>query len=61
MKLTKEQLQYFTEKYLPLLPKETHDTEADHLKADRVLVEILLELGLQELVETYSDIDKWYA
>ena len=37
------------------------DHEAAHSEADGILCEILLSLGLDEVVAAYNDIDKWYA
>ena len=37
------------------------DIEANHLKADDVLCQILKELGLEDVVEEYELIEKWYA
>ena len=37
------------------------DLEIAHYKADNILLEILLDLGLDNIVEEYEKIDKWYA
>lgn len=37
------------------------DTEAAHGEADDVLCELLRSLGLDDVVDAYSKIEKWYA
>ena len=37
------------------------DIEYAHSKADKILCELLEELGLKDIVEEYKKIDKWYA
>ena len=61
MELTKDQIEYFTETYLSQFPKDGSYPEDSHIKADAILVTILLELGLEEIVETYSGVNKWYS
>lgn len=43
--------------------KDLHslDTEVSHKLADDVLCDLLCELGFDEVVEEYHEIDKWYA
>ena len=40
---------------------QDEDTECAHAEADGVLCNILVELGFQEVVDKYNEIDKWYA
>ena len=37
------------------------DVEAAHSRADDILVEILISLGLNDIVNEYEKINKWYA
>ena len=37
------------------------DTEAAHSEADDILCNILIEFGLDETVDLWKKIDKWYA
>lgn len=37
------------------------DTEYAHNRADGLLCELLECLGYGEIVDLYSDVDKWYA
>ena len=37
------------------------DTEKAHIEADAILCEFLNELGYQNLVNEYNEIDKWFA
>ncbi len=37
------------------------DTEAAHSDADELLCELLIELGHQDIVDAFNQIDKWYA
>ena len=37
------------------------DTEAAHTEADRLLKELLVELGYKKVVEVYMQVPKWYA
>ena len=37
------------------------DTEANHADADKVLCDLLIELGYADVVLLYNRIDKWYA
>ena len=51
------------EKYIKEI-KETctfGDQEGDHIWADKIIMDLLKELGMNELVETFENIDKWYA
>jgi hypothetical protein len=62
MKLTKKQL-IIKESVIARLKKEqtNWDTENAHCEADDLLCELLNEIGLQEVVEEYIKIGKWYA
>ena len=37
------------------------DIENGHVDADKILCDILLELGYKKLVECYRDVPKWYC
>lgn len=37
------------------------DLEAAHSRADDILVEILIDLGFENIVNEYEKINKWYA
>jgi len=54
-------------KYIMLLQaivdrqQKASDEEADHAEADKILCNILEELGQEDIVEIYEQISKWYA
>jgi uncharacterized protein YgfB (UPF0149 family) len=37
------------------------DTEKDHVEADEILLEILIEHGYDDVVREYHKVYKWYA
>ena len=37
------------------------DYEVAHANADDILCSILIELGLQDVVDVYKEIGKWYS
>ncbi len=37
------------------------DAEIAHSEADRVLIDLLLELNFDDVVEEWQKVDKWYA
>lgn len=37
------------------------DPEGDHIRADKVMCEVLTSLGYGELVKAFETIKKWYA
>ena len=41
--------------------KHKGDTEAAHVSADKVLVELLEELGYSDVVKEYNKVPKWYV
>ena len=41
-----------------LVKQKYHDEESDHGNADRILCNILTELGLTEIVTNYNKLDK---
>ena len=41
--------------------QESDDTESAHVQADRILCDILLQLGYTDIIEEYHQIGKWYA
>jgi len=38
-----------------------YDPEEAHFRADKVLCEILKELGYGDIVELWEEVPKWYA
>lgn len=54
----KKYLQY--KQKLVDLQKDT-DLEAAHVRADAILLDILRDFGLEDIIEEYEKIDKWYA
>jgi hypothetical protein len=49
------------ERLIEIGKNHIHDEEAAHWLADKLLVEILTDLGYTKTVEIYDDIPKWYA
>jgi hypothetical protein len=41
--------------------QKKHDTEKNHIEADNVLCDLLRELGYDEVVNEYREIEKWFA
>lgn len=41
--------------------QQNNDVEAAHAKADDILLDILRDLGLDDIVEEYEKINKWYS
>ena len=41
--------------------KGFHDLSDSHEKADKILCNLLTDLGFKEIVEVYKSFDKWYA
>lgn len=41
--------------------EEIGDEETGHVDADRVLCDLLIELGYQSVVDAFDDVSKWYA
>jgi polyhydroxyalkanoate synthesis regulator phasin len=41
--------------------EDNDDTEEAHIEADKLLCSFLRELGYDELVDAFEDIDKWYS
>ena len=39
----------------------TNDPEINHEKADKILCDILEELGYSDVVENFNRIQKWYS
>jgi len=37
------------------------DTEDYHIAADKLLCELLIELGYKEVVDEFNKLGKWYA
>jgi hypothetical protein len=40
---------------------QNDDPEADHSEADRILCDLLIALGMQDVVDAWRAIEKWYA
>ena len=51
------------EKYKDLMLRAINnwDIQVGHIDCDGVLVDLLLELGFDEIVELYQSQDKWFA
>lgn len=49
----------FAEKMYQLA--ESGDAEADHVKADELMCQLLTSLGYGEGVKIFRDMDKWYS
>lgn len=43
------------------LEKSGWDKELDHLKADKILCDVLDAFGCKQLTELFIKIEKWYA
>ena len=41
--------------------QQVHDLEAAHIRANDILVELLINLGFENIVNEYEKINKWYA
>lgn len=41
--------------------KDHGDTEQSHMDADKILCDLLVALGHEEIVKEYHTIEKWYA
>jgi hypothetical protein len=37
------------------------DPEAAHSMADKILCKLLTDLGYSEVVQAFSEVDRWYA
>jgi len=44
-----------------IINRDGDDTEREHVEADEILCEMLIELGYEDIVELYYKIGKWYA
>ena len=40
---------------------DNRDLEVAHINADKILTDLLIGIGLTELVEKYEKVGKWYA
>lgn len=51
------------EEYLERLKelKLLNDPEIAHEKADKVLLELLVDLDYKDIVEAYREIERWYS
>lgn len=50
-----------TEKMKRLANVAGHDPEADHSKADDILLDLMVDLGHKGIVDHFNRIKKWYA
>jgi len=48
-------------KKLKALQSIENDTESAHIDADDLLLDLLKDLGYDDVVKEYEKIDKWYA
>lgn len=51
----------FYQKMLTIAHDPAGDTQADHGNADKLMCEVLTELGYGEGVEVFKEMGKWYA
>lgn len=58
--MTKKELK---DKYIKLMENQVGgwDKESEHMNADGLLCDLLEELGFEEVVEVYNEIEKWYC
>lgn len=57
--MTEERKEYFLQKMLEL--QEGFDYEMEHIVADNLLCQMLIELGYEDIVSEYNKVNKWYA
>jgi hypothetical protein len=61
-KLEKEKMIESAVVYMKQLAElSDRDQEGCHWQADRILCDVLTNLGYTELVEAFNDVEKWYA
>lgn len=41
--------------------QKSWDTEVAHVEADRALCDLLIALGMNDVVEEYEKVNKWYG
>ena len=39
----------------------SYDPESDHVEADKVICELLISPGYEDVVIEFDNVDKWYA
>lgn len=62
MALTKKQRYAVDRAKNQLQEQQLHgDIERAHVEADDILCQLLVELGLEDVVAEFDKIDKWYA
>ena len=51
------------DKYISILKNDCNsgDVEGDHWNADKEIMNLLKELGMNKLVDTFEEIYKWYS
>jgi hypothetical protein len=61
--MCKQNNEALTQKYLRLLKAvaEIEDEERGHKEADGVLMDLLKEIGFDEVVQAYLNIPKWFV
>lgn len=57
--MTKEKYEEYVTRLKELI--EISDYEFAHSEADKVLCDLLEQLGFMEIVETWQEVGKWYA
>lgn len=53
-----------SEKYLnkmKIAEKNNYDVEAAHVEADRILCDLLKELGYIEIIKSYENVERWHS
>lgn len=62
MKFTEKELEVIAQVKRKLIKQQQNgDIEIAHCNADDYLCRLLIEFGLQDIVDEYNKIDKWYA
>lgn len=44
-----------------LAVRSSKDEEFAHMKADKILCDLLVELGYEKIVDEYNKVEKWYS
>ncbi len=61
MKFTRDELKLIKRTKQRLMAGVDGDEEFQHIDADAALCDLLKGLGLNDVVELFNKIDKWYA
>lgn len=58
---TKEEIVKDYNTRLVLAVRSSKDEEFAHMKADKILCDLLVELGYEKVVVEYNKVGKWYS